>query len=129
MPGLYADVIVGSDICYDPDAVPSLVRLLQQLLSVTVHQCCQHTALARAPPVAYISTTKRQGSTLQLFLDTCAAAGLLVEEVPKQPEAWGGAAAAVGGDWTPMMFQELPALQEGEGRERYVLHRVTGATT
>jgi hypothetical protein len=23
-----------------------------------------------------------------------------------------------------VVFQELPALQEGEGRERYVLHRV-----
>lgn len=124
VPGLCADVIVGSDICYDPNAVPGLVRLLQQLLSVT------QTALARGPPVAYISTTKRQGSTLQLFLDACAAAGLLVEEVPKQPEAWGRAAvAAAVGVLTPVTFQELPALQEGEGRDRYVLHKVTGVTT
>jgi hypothetical protein len=91
-------------------------------------------------PVAYISTTKRQGSTLQLFLDECAAAGLDVQEMPKVPSAWllrrdsdksgaelcgsgcvgSGLATAPAG---PVVFQELPALK-GEGRELYVLHRV-----
>jgi hypothetical protein len=116
VPGLCADVIVGSDICYDPDAVPSLVRLLRQLLL----SCMS---------VAYISTTKRQGSTLKLFLDSCAAAGLRVEEVQKQPEAWGpsagGGVCGGGGGQTPVVFRELPALVEGQGRERYVLHRVS----
>jgi hypothetical protein len=210
VPGLSADVIVGSDICYDPEAVPSLVKLLQQLLarrgtaqhSSQLQQPAQEdaagadvrgaacsssagvgheqrgeqgsvqdvhggleaaAAAAAAPagaaeefggmgsticaggtegPIAYISTTKRQGSTLQLFLDECAAAGLDVQEVPKEPSAWplrrdngiaggevcgsgsvgsGCATAAAGG---PVVFQELPALQEGEGREQYVLHKV-----
>lgn len=210
VPGLSADVVVGSDICYDPEAVPSLVRLLRQLLSVPVrpqagqacpceaahgpatpgsmHMTCvwptrqrggattaaQSAVIGAAcvggavphcgncagcstgsttiMPVAYISTTKRQGSTLQLFLDECAAAGLTVEELPKDPLAWGlkgskrnvcsigdleggsvecQRCSAVGmggeganGDQVPVVFQELPALQEGDGRERYVLHKV-----
>jgi hypothetical protein len=115
--------------------------------------------------VAYISTTKRQDSTLQLFLDECAAAGLAVEEISKDPVEWqkgwvcgagcgacrqsrndrkqkcqegvrveidkgpryGGAEVDVVGAMGcrhAVVFQELPALQEGEGRERYVLHRV-----
>lgn len=64
--------------------------------------------------MAYISTTKRQDSTLQLFLDLCAESGLIVEEVARE----GGAVA----------FQELPALHHGQGtlgRRQYVLHRVT----
>lgn len=209
VPGLSADVIVGSDICYDPEAVPSLVRLLRQLLTVPVrpqagHHCpceavhgpatpgstqteclrtCQRggaTAAAQSAvlgagcvggavphcgdcascstgstafmPVAYISTTKRQGSTLQLFLDECAAAGLTIEEILKDPGAWGSkfsghsvcscgkltgsrvecqqcrtAGVDLGGTSDhlgPVVFQQLPALQEGDGREQYVLHKV-----
>lgn len=229
VPGLSADVIVGSDICYDPEAVPSLVRLLAQLLDNSAaagagaagardgEQSPPHTprqqecsssctndapsrpqcqaavpqqqqeqqqkqqlevageapatvldvldsqpvatstapvpavVAPRAAPVAYISTTKRQGSTLQLFLDLCEAAGLSVQELPKDPAVWargcwgscngssqcvgGGQGVAVAGCCSGdgeggcvgdggAVFQEVHALQQGEGRERYALHRV-----
>jgi hypothetical protein len=162
VPGLSADVVVGSDICYDPEAVPSLVRLLGQLLQPAAGETqlaaaaadghgeeseCAPTRMwyAAAPaPAAYIATTIRQDSTLQLFLDSCSAAGLTVEEVPKDPAAWVARDPVPG--WVPenasagcdsccegegplpaVFFQELPALQEGKGRERYVLHKVSNA--
>lgn len=162
VPGLSADVILGSDVCYDPEAVPSLVRLLGQLLLRGVtHQHpppvsqSQASALDGAaaacdggdeaadelscstqqeqqeqasphPVVAYISTTKRQDSTLQLFLDLCDQAGLVVEEVDRDPAAWASRNAnsvSAGSEAAAVVFQELPALQDG--RDRYVLHRVT----
>jgi hypothetical protein len=104
---------------------------------------------ARAVPVAYISTTKRQGSTLQLFLDMCDAAGLTVQELPKDPAVWamgnwGSSQCVAGGQGSVAgccssggegggggdggaVFQEVHALQQNEGRERYVLHRVVNS--
>lgn len=108
--GTAIDVVVGSDVCYDPAAVPLLVQLLQQLLA------------PGGASVAYIATTKRHPTTLQLFLDLAAAAGLQVSE--QWPVESGGRG---GVQLPPAVFQQLPALTEGEGRERFVLHRVVAA--
>jgi len=139
VPGLSADVILASDCCYDPEAVPSLVRLLQQLLACSGTASLPGLAVggcaAAAAPVAIICTAIRQDSTLQLFLDLCRDSGLSVDQVPKDPAAWmqsrRGAVAAdsVGCEAAAAMFQELPALQQGKGREQYVLHRVTRIVT
>lgn len=143
VPGLSADVILGSDVCYDPEAVPSLVRLLGQLLRGVTHQHPQAASQSPTsstqqqqeqqeqvgnaqqpcpqPVVAYISTTRRQDSTLQLFLDLCDQAGLVVEDVDKDPAAW--VAVSNFDSEAAVVFQELPALQDG--RDCYVLHRVS----
>lgn len=120
VPGLHADVIVGSDICYDPYAAPSLVRLLQQLLGADasalapINSGTCHTVRGRC--VAYIATTKRQDSTLAKFERLASEHGLAVEQVPMQPHDWGQ---------QPACFQQLPALQARE--ERFVLYRLQRA--
>jgi hypothetical protein len=135
VPGLSAaaDVIVASDVCYDPLAVPSLVALLQQLLlrpaaDGGVGGSGGGTAGggdATSPSAAYIATTKRAPSTLQLFLECCAVAGLQVTEVPTGPAAWPLAGAASASERTlPAVFQWLPALDGADARVRYVLHKV-----
>lgn len=140
VPGLSADVILASDCCYDPEAVPSLVRLLQQLLGASGAAALPDLGAggcaAAAAPAAYVCTTIRQDSTLQLFLDLCRDNGLSVDQVPKDPAAWmqsrRGAVAAsdsAGREAAAAVFQELPALQQGKGRDQYVLHRVTRNST
>eukprot|EP00775_Hariotina_reticulata_P009583 gene9583-9746_t len=135
--GLTADVILGSDIMYDPAAVPSLVRLLQQLLQAGCRACgevADNDDAGRPPcpanpagtavgaggstssPVAYLSTTRRHPNTLQLFQECAIAAGLLFEELPVEPSQW------CSGDRAAVTFQGLPALQHRH--ERFVLHRV-----
>lgn len=124
VPGLCADVIVGSDICYDPDAVPSLVKLLQQLLGVeqldSAHElaapdisCCRATRMKCS---AYVATTKRQDSTLAKFNRLAAVHGLLVEEVAVDPDSWQD---------QPTVFQKLSDSEERASR--FVLHKVTGS--
>lgn len=122
VPGLCADIIIGSDICYDPEAVPSLVRLLQQLLGARqaagtaphaeANRCSCESM--RRNCIAYIATTKRQDSTLARFERLASEHGLSVQEVAMQPSAWEQQA--------PVMFQQLLALQECDSR--FVLHRV-----
>jgi len=138
VPGLTADVILGSDVMYDPAAVPSLVRLLQQLLQAggsalgavaggadaAGPYCPANTAGSVGStgrnsnsPAAYLSTTRRHPKTLQLFQECATAAGLLLEELPMEPCQWCGDDRA-----PPVSFQGLPALQQRD--ERFVLHRV-----
>lgn len=136
MPGLCADVILGSDILYDPAAVPSVVRLLTQLLgahnapgaaagSSAGAAASSDTVLARRRrSAAYLSTTRRQASTLQLFEDLAREHRLLAQELPMQPSSWCGAAeAGCSSAEQPVMFQDLPALAARDSR--YILHRVT----
>jgi hypothetical protein len=136
VPGLCADIILGSDILYDPAAVPSVVRLLTQLLGA--HGAAGAAAgssascstgedvvlVRRRHSAAYLSTTRRQASTLQLFEDLAREHGLLAQELPMQPSSWcaGGAGSSSDAD-QPVVFQDLPAL---DGRDsKYILHRVT----
>jgi hypothetical protein len=141
-----ADVILGSDILYDPTAVPSVVRLLTQLLgadgapgAVADASCCSSDVVADAAgaadavlvrrrcSAAYLSTTRRQASTLQLFEDMAKEHGLLAQELPMQPSSWCKAAHAGSANsrnaQQPVLFQELPALDDRDSK--YVLYRVT----
>jgi hypothetical protein len=142
VPGLCADIILGSDILYDPTAVPSVIRLLTQLLGAhgapAVASSSEATADAAAAAAdavlvkrrcsaAYLSTTRRQASTLQLFEDLAKEHGLLAQELPMQPSSWCRAVHAGSGSSSdakqPVLFQELPALLDRESK--YILHRVT----
>jgi hypothetical protein len=141
-----ADVILGSDILYDPTAVPSVVRLLTQLLgahgapgAVADASCCSSDVVAdtlgaadvvlarRRCSAAYLSTTRRQASTLQLFEDMAKDNGLLAQELHMQPSSWCEAAHAgskrSGTAQQPVLFQELPALDDRDSK--YIIHCVT----
>jgi hypothetical protein len=126
VPGLSADIILGSDILYDPAAVPSVVRLLTQLLGAQGAPGAASSADAvlvrRRRSAAYLSTTRRQASTLQLFQDLAKENGLLAQELPMQPSGWCAGPSSSDVE-QPVVFQDLPAL---DGRDsKYILHRVT----
>ena len=80
--GLYPEVILGADLLYDPEVVPTIVRLLQQLL--TPHRG-QGAADASGPgsmqPEAYFATQLRAETSMQRFLEAAARARLLVEDI------------------------------------------------
>lgn len=114
VPGLAADVVVASDVCYDPAFVPDLVRLLAQLL-LQPHEAALPEQQQRVV-AAYVSTTLRHPATLRLFEDTVQRAGLALQQL--DASSWLGRLGGV-------MFQALPALEARS--ERFVLHRVTAA--
>lgn len=143
VPELWADVIVGSDILYDPAAVPSVVGLLTQLLGArgargsnlqcgesvitaaasadlsyagrdSSNGCTAPAHTRRRASAAYLTTTKRQPSTLKLFEVLAEQHGLLTQELSMQPDSWCS---------VPVMFQELPTLHDRDAN--FILHRVT----
>ncbi|KAK9835018.1 hypothetical protein WJX81_004914 [Elliptochloris bilobata] len=92
---LHPDVILGSDIIYDPASITALVALLQTLLLRPGSACsptgCAYPAgaptpdagestLASAAPIAYICTAVRNEASLQLFLRAAAEAQLTVKD-------------------------------------------------
>uniref|UniRef100_A0A7S0WIK6 Calmodulin-lysine N-methyltransferase n=1 Tax=Chlamydomonas leiostraca TaxID=1034604 RepID=A0A7S0WIK6_9CHLO len=81
---LRPDVVLGSDLLYDPLAIPDLVATLCVLLQPP--PAMEDTESA-ARPVMYMATTRRNESTLDLFLAKAAAAGLDVKEVGQQFES------------------------------------------
>jgi len=110
------DVIVASDVLYDPAIVGPFVRLLAKLLRA-----------AGGAAVAYIATTLRNPKTLQLFENTAAGRALALERL-SAAELGGGAGAA------PVAFQQAHALRTHrrksvEGGATILLHRVTLAAS
>ncbi|KAG2425236.1 hypothetical protein HXX76_013821 [Chlamydomonas incerta] len=129
--GVRFDSVVASDVLYDPEVVPVLVSLLDRLLRPEVS--CESGGAASSPAismssgaaggahVAYIATLRRNPATLQLFLETAAAAGLQVSPL----DGWGdGAVSRVGGPHSAVRFH-LGVLDDKSIAERIVIHRVT----
>lgn len=98
-------IIVGADVVYDKDIIPSLVDVLSRLLAAGASPGAQASA-------AYISSTLRNPATLDLFVESLRAAGLCVEVEATLPE---GSAVGVG-DATLVYDTTCPI----------VLHRITG---
>ncbi|PHH72444.1 hypothetical protein CDD80_4547 [Ophiocordyceps camponoti-rufipedis] len=67
-PGSY-DVVLAADVIYDTRAVPALVATISHLVE------------ARAGTEAYISATRRNERTLEVFADACHRSGVDVEDV------------------------------------------------
>lgn len=102
------DVVLASDVLYDPLAVPYVAQLLAQLLRPSPekqHGCC-------TKKFALLATTLRQHSTHELWLQSARSAGLQLQEMPLGPEGW------------HVLFAETPQLAPPR-QGRYVLHRVT----
>ena len=164
------DVVLGSDILYDPKLVPVVVRVLAHLLkspaaaaparpaadacggitdiangqgsNSTVGGCergctcsgqpdCSscpkssngETASLQKRPVAYIVTTIRNPSTLQLFPRMADEAGMRVECMTSEGGIWSlVSGTSTSGPVLPALFQGIRALQD---RRQYVMHRVT----
>jgi hypothetical protein len=161
------DVVVASDILYDPKNVPVVVQLLTHLLrtptaaeyvssgardcsdvcdvvsgeglanntgGVCATDCIGCEGQSGGPrggsqnrdshPAAYIVTTIRNPTTLQLWLDMAEEAGLRVEGLTAFDGVW-----SLGGEGVCTIKPVLPALFQGiralEDRNQYVLHRVT----
>ncbi len=131
-----ADVILASDVLYDPGArlagehpgklstwkaqrrlslmlsagaIPDLVRLLERLLRPPKNgpQAAASSSGQPWPVVALVATTKRNESTLQLFLSLVAQEGsaLALVDVTEQCRAPQG-----------VRFVGLPWLEEARGR-------------
>jgi hypothetical protein len=121
------DVVVASDVLYDPVCVPPFVRMLRRLLTAAQtggdegggasgsngagggsSGSGRDTAMPGA--LAYVATTRRNPRTLELFESTAAAAGLVLEGLATGP--WPGRQA----------FQGAVALR---GRDGILLHRIS----
>lgn len=76
------DMIVASDVVYDPDLVPPLVEVLLAALQPTPRSAGRGGA-APEPKVALLSLTRRNPETSVLFLKALADKGLVV--VPLDP--------------------------------------------
>lgn len=66
-----ADVVIASDVVYDPSVVPQLVQQLAHMLA--------HGA------VALVASVVRNASTLDAFVCACESAGLTVTEHHRGP--------------------------------------------
>jgi hypothetical protein len=100
------DVVVASDVLYDPSCVGAFVRLLSRLLRAG--------GGGGSGSVAYIATTLRNPATLRLFEDLAGAAGLELERLDAGPWA--------------VAFQHAHALRDRGGEATTILlHRVTAS--
>ncbi|KAJ3246524.1 hypothetical protein HDU78_006744 [Chytriomyces hyalinus] len=77
-----ADVIVASDVAYDPIIVPPLVRMLTAFVTRSVEPGIQTVE-------ALIATTRRSETTWQLFLSELQKSGLVYEFVDVAPDVNG----------------------------------------
>lgn len=80
---LQPDVVLGSDLLYDPVAIPDLVAMLHTLLQ-PYRQQSDEAGLAGeglSSPVMILATTRRNEKTLKQFLNAAASAGLCVQDM------------------------------------------------
>jgi len=75
------DLILAADCMYDPEAVSDFVATLRRVLSASESKRKACRAMSRPPPMALVATTKRQETTLDLFLRSAAESGLVVVEI------------------------------------------------
>ncbi|GFR45847.1 hypothetical protein Agub_g7215, partial [Astrephomene gubernaculifera] len=112
--GLRADVVVASDVLYDPEVVPVFVSLLGRLLGRRggAREAEQEGGgSAGEAQEAYVASLLRNPATMELFLRTAAESGLKVEAM----DGWNDT----------VRFHHVPALDDPTTAGRILLHRIT----
>ncbi|KAG2481947.1 hypothetical protein HYH03_019101 [Edaphochlamys debaryana] len=141
--GLPYDLVLASDVLYDPEAVPVFVGLLERLLTQPAQPLseeqssgqegqgpCSSAAGAGAPSQprpreVLLASLLRNPATLQLFLATAGERGLRVEALPGAgPGAEGE--SGLGGGGARAVFHAVPVMEDAGVRGRLRVHRILG---
>ena len=101
--------MVGADLLYDPEIIPTIVPLLEEFLGQVHADSC-----------VYLSTRRRSEETLAMFLEAVdATPALVLEDVS---DAFWEAAA---GDPSFVSFQHVPSLESAKAQRSVILHRIS----
>jgi len=101
--------MVGADLLYDPEIIPTIVPLLKEFLDQVHADSC-----------VYLSTRRRSEETLAMFLRAVdATPDLLLEDVS---DAFWEAALS---DPSFVSFQHVPSLESAKAQKSVLLHRIS----
>eukprot|EP00798_Chlamydomonas_sp_ICE-L_P020589 gene20589-27387_t len=115
---LEPDVIVGSDLLYNPDFIPDLVGILSRLLRRPCREddacsSCTHSVTSREhQPRAYLATTVRTAENLEYFSQQIEAHNLQLQDMSQEAHE------------SRVHFYHAPNLVV-QGTDRLVLHQIT----
>ena len=101
--------MVGADLLYDPEIIPTIVPLFEEFLGQVHAESC-----------VYLSTRRRSESTLAKFLRAVdAAPALVLEDVS---DAFWEASKC---DPSFVSFQHVPSLENAKAQKSVILHRIS----
>ncbi len=101
--------MVGADLLYDPEIIPTIVPLLEEFLGQVHADSC-----------VYLSTRRRSEETLAMFLRAVEATpALMLEDV--SDAFW----EAAGSDPSFVSFQHVPSLESAKAQKSVILHRIS----
>lgn len=101
--------MVGADLLYDPEIIPTIVPLFEEFLGQVHAESC-----------VYLSTRRRSESTLAKFLRAVdAAPALVLEDVS---DAFWEASEC---DPSFVSFQHVPSLENAKAQKSVILHRIS----
>ena len=111
---LHPDIILGADLCYNPDYIPALLRLMQRLLlsPKPALPCAEPLLLPKHQACAYLATTIRNEGTLQYMYEQANALGLHLEDIRGLVHS-----SPVG------LFHAYELVTTG--KDRIIMHRIT----
>lgn len=130
-PPLYdPDVILGADLLYDPEVIPALLSLLEEILTPSDTPSSSHsndnddvTSSIRAK-WALLATTRRNEKTFEMFLKNCHRKGEVGNaDVTFRLEVEDITQIALQSIKSGARFCNVPVLEFDE--ERIVFHRIT----